>query len=78
MAVVSRECFGLMIMIWVVIRKMSADLKPLLIDLEASVLATGRKQEKSVQRERLSEEGYIDSQIYIVCDSPAHELIYTM
>ena len=46
-------------MIWVVIRKMSADLKPLLIDLEASVLATGRKQEKSVQRERLSEEGYM-------------------
>ena len=31
--------------------------KPLLIDLEARNMATGRKQEKSVQRERLSEEG---------------------
>jgi hypothetical protein len=34
---------------------MNADLKPLLIDLEANSKATGRKQEKSVQRERLSE-----------------------
>lgn len=33
--------------------------KPLLIDLEAENTATGRKQEKSVQRERLSEEGYM-------------------
>lgn len=31
--------------------------KPLLIDLEAGNTATGRKQEKSVQRERLSEGG---------------------
>lgn len=36
------------------IRKMSADLKPLLIDLEGDQKPTGRKRK---QRERLSEEG---------------------
>lgn len=37
------------------IRKLYADLKPFLIDLEARYGATGRKQAKAVQRERLSE-----------------------
>lgn len=43
----------------VLIPKMCGDVKPLLIDLEDSDISTGRKQETSVQRERLSEEGYM-------------------
>lgn len=38
---------------------MYADLKPLLIDLEARYGATGRKHPNGVQRERLSEEGTV-------------------
>ncbi len=47
------------------IRRMNADLKPSLIDLEDCDKSTGRKRE---QRERLSEKDiYCD-----ICDSPAH------
>jgi len=38
-------------------KRLCADLKPLLIDLEGCSKPTGRKQGKPVQRERLSEEG---------------------
>ena len=38
------------------IRKVYADLKLLLIDLESRYRETGRKQPSGVQRERLSEE----------------------
>ncbi len=40
-------------------KRQSGDLKPPLIDLEVSGITTGRKQEKSVQRERLSEADYM-------------------
>jgi predicted GIY-YIG superfamily endonuclease len=40
-------------------KRQSGDLKPPLIDLEVSGMTTGRKQEKSVQRERLSEADYM-------------------
>lgn len=40
----------------VLIRKVYADLKLLLIDLESHYRETGRKQPSGVQRERLSEE----------------------
>jgi len=45
------------------IRKMYADLKLLLIDLEACYKATGGKQAKAVQPERLSEE---DTKVYAI------------
>jgi hypothetical protein len=40
-------------------KRQSGDLKPPLIDLEVSGITTGRKQEKSVQRERLSEADFM-------------------
>jgi predicted GIY-YIG superfamily endonuclease len=40
-------------------KRQSGDLKPPLIDLEVNGITTGRKQEKSVQRERLSEADYM-------------------
>lgn len=40
-------------------KRQSGDLKPPLIDLEVSGITTGRKQGKPVQRERLSEAGYM-------------------
>jgi len=48
----------------VIIRKMYADLKSLLIDLEACYRATGGKQPKGVQPERLSEENTV--QVYAI------------
>ena len=45
------------------IRKVYADLKLLLIDLEACYKATGGKQAKAVQPERLSEE---DTKVYAI------------
>lgn len=47
----------------------NADVKFPLIDLEVSNITTGRKQELSVQRERLSEE----NNNCVVCDSPDYE-----
>ena len=52
-------------MTWELIRKMYADLKPLLIDLEDSAMSTGRKLEKSLQRERLSEGGWMRKDLLI-------------
>lgn len=45
------------------------DLKSPLIDLEAGSTATGRKLEKSLQRERLSEENYMYSVYWIKLES---------
>lgn len=51
------------------------DLKSPLIDLEADSNATGRKLEKSLQRERLSEENYMYSVYWIKLES--HTDAYT-
>ena len=64
--------------IGVPIRKVYADLKPPLIDLEDRNGSTGRKQVLSTgQRERLSEVGIkcikcMYGNTFNVCDSPAH------
>jgi len=60
--------FGQITTIGVSIRKMCADLKPSLIDLEAGDTATGANRKDA---ERLSERGFASK----VCDSPAHETI---
>ena len=54
---------------------MCVDLKSPLIDLEADSNATGRKLEKSLQRERLSEENYVYCVYWIRLES--HTNTYT-
>lgn len=51
----------------------NADVKSLLIDLEVSNITTGRKQEISVQRERLSEENNVYIVSHVICDSPDYD-----
>lgn len=50
---------------------MSADLKPSLIDLEATTMATGRKQVEAVHRERLSERATTNAtRVCATCGQP--------